>query len=139
MEPVTLTVRVWLPVLVFFVFQLVDALVPLIVCVLSTVLSSINVKVFDPPSVPVTLALIDTVPLTGSPAVGYVICTAGCTVIVSVGGLGSLSPTLSAVVSDVMEVPAFGNVTTPGLSAELVVGFPFGKYHEYPDTEPSVS
>ena len=139
LEPVTLTVRVCLPVLVCFVFQLVDALVPLTVCVLNTVLSSINVKVFDPPSVPVTLALIDTVPLTVEPAAGFVIFTAGCTVIVSVGGLGSLSPTLSAVVSDAVEVPAVGNVTVPALSTELVVGFPFGKYHEYPDTEPSVS
>ena len=133
MEPVTLTVRVCLPVLVCFVFQLVDALVPLTVCVLNTVLSSINVKVFDPPSVPVTLALIDTVPLTVDPAVGFVIFTAGCTVIVSVGGLGSLSPTLSAVVSDVTEVPAVGNVTfavgngiTVGFCTELAVGFPFG-------------
>ena len=139
MEPVALTVRVCLPVLVCFVFQLVDALVPLTVCVLNTVLSSVNVKVFDPPSVPVTLALIDTVPLTLDPAAGFVIFTAGCTVIVSVGGLGSLSPTLSTTVSDPTEVPEAGNVTTPGLSTVLVVGVALGKYHEYADTEPSGS
>src|SRR5215469_747184 len=113
---VTLTVSVWVPTVWLFVFQLVEALVPVVVCVLSTVLSAINVKVFELPTVPVTLALIDTVPLTVEPAGGFVICTAGCTVIVSVGGLGSLSPTLSTVVNDVVEVPAVGNVTTPGLS-----------------------
>jgi hypothetical protein len=71
--------------------------------------------------------------LTVDPAAGFVIFTAGCTVIVSVGGLGSLSPTLSAVVSDVTEVPAVGNVTfavgngiTVGFCTELAVGFPFG-------------
>ena len=40
MEPVTVTVRVCLPVLVCPVFQLVDALVPLTVFVLRTVLST---------------------------------------------------------------------------------------------------
>ena len=115
LAPVTLTVRVCLPVAVCFVFQLVDALVPVVVCVLSTVLSAINVKVFELPTVPVTLALIDTVPLT-LPAAGLVICTAGCTIIVSVGGLGSSSPTLSAGVSDVVEVPAVGKLTLTELT-----------------------
>ena len=135
----TLTVSVWVPTLRLFVFQLVDALVPVVVCVLSTVLSAINLKVFELPTVPVTLALIDTVPLTVEPAGGFVICTAGCTVIVSVGGLGSLIPKLSTTVSDPTEVPAEGNVTTPGFSTVLVVGIPAGKYHEYADIEPSVS
>jgi hypothetical protein len=94
---VTLTVSVWVPALWLLVFQLVDALVPLVVWVLSTVLSTIKVKVFELPTAPITLALIDTVPLTVEPADGLVICTAGCTVIVSVGGLGSLSPKLSRV------------------------------------------
>src|SRR5215471_6121072 len=128
---VTLTVSVWVPTLWLFVFQLVDALVPLVVCVLSTVLSTINVKVFESPTAPVTLALIDTVPLTVEPAAGFVICTAGCTVIVRVGGLGSLIPKLSTAVSDATEVPAVGKVTTTGLSAVLVVGVPAGKYHQY--------
>ena len=40
LEPVTLTARVCVPVLVLFVFQLVDALVPLTVTVFRTVLST---------------------------------------------------------------------------------------------------
>ena len=37
--------------------------------------------------------------MTVEPLFGFVICTAGCTIIVSVAGLGSLSPTLSTVVN----------------------------------------
>jgi len=55
LEPVTLTVRACLPG-VPFVFQLVDALLPLTAFVLRTLLSTINVKVFGP----LTFALIDT-------------------------------------------------------------------------------
>jgi hypothetical protein len=88
LEPVTVTVRVCLPPPVCFAFQLVDALVPLTVFVLRTVLSTLNVKVFEAPIAPLTFALIDTVPLPVEPAFGFVICTAGCTIIASVGGLG---------------------------------------------------
>ena len=70
---------------------------------------------------------------------GYVICTADCTVMVRVGGLGSLIPKLSTAVSDATEVPAVGNVTQPELSDVLVTGVAPGKYHEEANTEPSGS
>ena len=129
-EHVTLTVSVCGPEPWFWVFHWQDAVVPVVITVSMTVLSTINVKTFWSPTAPLTLALIVTVPVTFAPAAGRVICTAGCTWIVRVGGLGLLIPKLSRTVSDTTEVPAVGNLTFPGFNTVLVFGLPDGKYQE---------
>ena len=52
------------------------------------------------------------------------------TVIVRVGGLGSVEPRLSVTVKDATWVPTPEKVTAPGLARELDAGFPPGKTHE---------
>src|SRR3989442_83750 len=82
------------------------------------------------------------VPLTVAPSGGLVkeaVKTGACTVIVRVGGLGSLSPRLSVTVSETMYVPGVENVTAPGVAALLVADEPPGKTHERVATLPSAS
>jgi len=105
-------------------------------------ISTPNLKTFGAPVLPVALTVTATEPLTVAFANGLTIFTlslSGCTVIVRVGGLGSLTPALSTTVSDATKVPADKKAIAPGLRTELVVGFPAGKNHESTDTEPSAS
>lgn len=51
----------------------------------------------------------------------------GRTVIVFVGGFGSVRPELSVTVSDATYVPAVAKLTLPGVAAVLVPGEPPGK------------
>jgi hypothetical protein len=104
LEPVTVTVRVCLPVLVCPVFQLVDALVPF-----DRLLAQDRVPHLKRERVRGANCVADFCAdrygtLDGGTR--FRICTAGCTIIASVGGLGSLSPALSTVVNDSVEVPA---------------------------------
>src|SRR5689334_10875137 len=66
--------------------------------------STANLKPFvDLPLAPITLTVTETVPLTVESAAGPSIVTLslpGCTVMVRVGGLGSLTPLSSTVVND---------------------------------------
>lgn len=55
---------------------------------------------------------------------------AGFTVIVRVGGFGSLKFALSVTVSVAVKAPGEAYVTFPGLATELVLGLPPGKVHE---------
>ena len=105
-------------------------------------MSTPNLKAFELPVVPVALTVTATEPLTVAFANGVTIFTpslSGCTVIVRIGGLGSLTPSLSTVVSDAVKIPEDEKTIAPGLSTELVAGFPAGKNHESVDTKPSVS
>ena len=105
-------------------------------------MSTPNLKPFELPVVPVALTVTATEPLTVAFANGLAIFTpnlSGCTVIVRVGGLGSLTPALSTAVNDATKIPAVEKTIAPGLNAELVAGFPAGKNHERVDTKPSVS
>lgn len=54
----------------------------------------------------------------------------GVTVMVRVGGFGSVTPLLSVTVIETTYVPALAKVTEPGLASELVAGLPPGKTHE---------
>src|SRR5262249_20459278 len=62
---------------------------------------------------------------------GFVIFTAGFTVIVWVGGLGSLTPALSTAVSEATKIPAELNATGSGISIPLVVGIPRERYRAF--------
>ena len=119
--------------------QLKLAPVPWTFWVPSTVLSRVNVKVFELPSAPATPAWTCTVPVTDDPAFGLAIVTAGLTVIVWKGGLGSFTPKLSTAVNEQVKVPADANVTAPGLGTVLVLGVPPGKYQDVVVTVPSES
>jgi len=55
---------------------------------------------------------------------------AGFTVIVRVGGWGSVNFALSVTVSVAIKDPAELYVTLPGVASELVLGLPPGKVHE---------
>ena len=86
-------------------------------------MSTLNLKAFGPPVLSVTLTVTATEPLTVAFANGLTIFTlslSGCTVIVCVGGVGSLTPALSTTVSDAAKVPADKKKIAPGLSTERV-------------------
>ena len=54
----------------------------------------------------------------------------GCTVTLSVGGLGSLTPLLSTAVNDTLYAPGLENVIDTGLGTALESGVPSSKTHE---------
>ena len=54
----------------------------------------------------------------------------GTTVIVRVGGFGSLRLLLSVTVNEATSVPVAENVTAPGFCTVLVLGFPPGNTQE---------
>jgi hypothetical protein len=58
------------------------------------------------------------------------------TVIVRVGGLGSVFPALSVTVNTAVYVPAFEKVTAPVFASVLVPGVPPRKTHEYAEMDP---
>ena len=54
----------------------------------------------------------------------------GITVMVTVGGLGSVTPALSVTVNEDTYVPAAEKVTLPAFASVLELGVPPGKTHE---------
>ena len=148
---VQLTQKVCTPLALCVEFHVKVALVPLTVSNWFGILvvarggppmSTPNLKPLVLPVVPVAFTVTATDPLTVAFATGLTIFTAslsGCTVIVRMGGLGSLTPALSTAVSDAVKVPADEKAIAPGSRTKLVAGFPAGKNHESVDTEPSVS
>lgn len=81
---------------------------------------------------PVTFTTRFEVPCT--PTFGLTLVTVGAadedTVIVRVGGLGSVFPAVSVTVNATVYTPAFAKVTAPGLASELLAGEPPRKDHE---------
>lgn len=60
----------------------------------------------------------------------------GDTVMVRVGGFGSLNPLLSVTVNEATSVPTVEKVTAPGFCTLLVAGVPPGNTQEYPVMDP---